>query len=103
MSMYITLSQTVVGNDSVRTELKDITYPHNFYIGNESLSLELSEFESANYYVILSLVLTLGEKFWYNFCESGGSMKLKYEFSDFIQKNLKMINRDINLEKIIEE
>ena len=102
-SLYVSLSQEVVCNNEVRTNIKDHIEEHHFYIGNESLSVNLTAIEATNYYIILSLALTLGEKYWHNFCETGGTIRLRYEFYDFINRNIKLINRDINLEKIIEE
>ena len=102
MSSYINIEQICMGGNRIETNIVDLKRPFHFYMGDEKMSIELTEIEATNYYMVLSLVLTLGEPYWHNFCRSGGSVRLDIEFCKFIQNNIKQINRDIVLEKIID-
>jgi len=74
-----------------------------FKIGNNTLLLNIDKDISISHYTILSIVLTFGSKFWKNFKDCGGTNVLEYRFIEFIDENIILIDRDINIEKIIKD
>jgi hypothetical protein len=76
--------------------------PFIFYINDKFIHINMDLATANHHYIILSLFLTLGKKYWENLNQCGDAIfLLDAKFVDFIEENIKSVDRDIKIEEIV--